>query len=65
MTSKWTKTSITFLMGDDLVHPVRIALNNGVAEPTSDQIEAFGSYLADLTGLTFRHANVTTQNDVA
>lgn len=65
MTKTWLKTSITFLMGNDPQHPVRIVLNNGVAAPEPDQIEAFGGYLAGLTGLPFIRANVTTQNTVA
>ncbi|CAJ1229514.1 hypothetical protein LZY01_10900 [Levilactobacillus zymae] len=65
MTKTWLKTSITFLMGTNPAHPVHIVLNNGVAAPESEQVEAFGSYLANLTGLPFIRANVTTQNAVA
>jgi len=65
MHSNWKKTTITFILGNDLTHPTRIVLNNGIAAPTSDQIATFGGYLATLTGLPFQHAAVTTQNDVA
>lgn len=64
MQANWKKTTITFILGSDQ-HPVRIAIANGVAEPEIAKIEAFGSYLANLTGLPFQHAAVATVNDVA
>lgn len=65
MQSNWKKTTITFFLGTDQARPVRIVLNNGIANPSSEQIATFGGYLAGLTGLPFQHAAVTTQNDVA
>lgn len=65
MQSTWKKTTITFNLGTDPQHPVRITLANGIANPTPEAVETFGGYLATLTGLPFQHAAVTTQNDVA
>lgn len=65
MQSNWKKTTITFILGNDAAHPVRVVLANGIANPTPEAIEAFGGYLTSLTGLPFRHATVTTLNDVA
>jgi hypothetical protein len=40
-------------------------LQNAVAAPEAKQIEAFGGYLAGLTGLPFHAATVATQTAVA
>lgn len=65
MQTNWKKTTITFILGTDSQHPVKIVLQNAIAAPDAKQIEAFGGYLAGLTGLPFHTASVATQNLVA
>ncbi|AYM02171.1 hypothetical protein [Levilactobacillus yiduensis] len=65
MQTNWKKTTITFILGADVDRPVKIVLQNAVATPEAKQIEAFGGYLAGLTGLPFHAATVATQTAVA
>lgn len=65
MQTNWKKTTITFILGADNDHPVKIVLQNAIAAPEAKQIEAFGGYLAKLTGLPFRTAAIATQDLVA
>ncbi|WP_061775852.1 hypothetical protein [Levilactobacillus senmaizukei] len=65
MQTNWKKTTITFLLGTDAVHPVKIAMANAVADPTAKQVEDFGNTLSGLTGLPFLGGLVTVQNVLA
>ncbi|WP_125582786.1 hypothetical protein [Levilactobacillus cerevisiae] len=65
MQNTWKKTTITFILGNDDAKPAKIVMQNAIPTPEAKQIEAFGSYLAGLTGLPFRTATIATQDIVA
>ncbi|AKP64194.1 hypothetical protein FC99_GL002103 [Levilactobacillus koreensis JCM 16448] len=65
MQTNWKKTTITFILGTDADHPVKIVLQNAIADPAAKQVEDFGGYLSGLTGLPFNNAVIATQNAVA
>ncbi|WP_125683049.1 hypothetical protein [Levilactobacillus yonginensis] len=65
MQNNWKKTTITFTFGNEGARPVKIVMQNAIAAPATQQVEAFGGYLATLTGIPFISATVNTQKAVA